>query len=212
MDNRKNFPSLGMFAAVLVAFIFPFFTFSCQNIELFTMSGYDLALGVDKEVNQASNPFAGMMEDSATKAASANTETTENDPNVYALGALVLAVVGVGASLAGGRGAALGGAIAGALGALCLVILRSNVAGAFNEAMKEQQGSGGSGGAEADQLLGAMGEMFKVEMKSGWWLALLLFAAAAVYNVMRYTRKPAPTYSASMPPAQPSPYSGSGVA
>ncbi len=206
MEENGNRISLGLFGGVLIAFLLPFATFSCQTVDLATQSGYDLAVGRDVQPEIGENLAAALQDSSSTVEpdSTASAREMEMDPNLFALAALGFAVIGIGLSVgADRRRAAATAAVAGA-GALSLIILKSNLVSNFRDLFLESQ-EATRGAANPDPMAEAMAQgMFNVEMKEGWLLALALFIAAAALNAWLYTRKPAaPTYAAPAPAAPP---------
>ncbi len=209
MEQNGNKISLGLFGGILIAFLLPFATFSCQGMELGSLSGYELAVGKDMETKTPENPFAGLMDSTATASTdeAAATQTTEADPNFFAIAGLALAVVGIALSLSADRRRAAATAAVAAAGALTLLLLKGDLSSRFREAITEgQNAAGGAGANDLDQMGAAMAQMFKVEMKEGWMLALVLFIAALALNAWRATRKPAAPAYAAPAPAAPPPY------
>jgi hypothetical protein len=208
VEENGNKISLGLFGGVLVAFLLPFATFSCQAVELATQSGYDLAMGKDVRPEIADNLSAALRDSSSAVEAdsTASAREMEMDPNLFALAALGFAVIGIGLGVGADRRRAAATAAVAAAGALSLMVLKSNVAGNFRDLIRESQDAS-RGAANPDPMAEAMAQgMFGVEMKEGWLLALALFIAAAALNAWLYTRKPdAPAY-ASPAPAAPPPY------
>lgn len=105
-------PSTVAFAVAVLLFLMPFIDIKCNNMSLQQVSGLQLATGFKMKNNSSDNSFLNdvktdKVDDTITKA---TTKTDKKDPNMYALIALGLGVLGLLLSFTNAK-AALGGAM-----------------------------------------------------------------------------------------------------
>lgn len=148
------------------------------DVEIVSATGWDIVIGSEVE---PSEEFAGLAELGGEV-----TPTQDEDfpGRIYAILALAVGIVGVGVSFLRARVGAVSALVAGVLGALFLFLLRSSITSDFGQA-------------------GLIG--FQVSFEIGWWLALLLFIAAAAFAGWALaTPAERPTeFAAPAPPATP---------
>ncbi len=132
---------------ILVIFFMPFVNVSCTNMVNIPLSGVDLATGKTIEFKE---PFS----DKVTR------ERIEPEP--YATIALGVAVLGLLVGFARTSAARLVNAVAGAAGAVLLLLLRSKI---------------------DDAVMRESGGLISVSYEAGYWIALVLFLLAAMVSV-----------------------------
>lgn len=141
----------GGFVLALLCFLFPWVSVSCpgQSGRLFRFTGVQLAVGA---TIQEPTMFGGSSQ-----------RKVSGEP--LALAALGCGVVGLGVTLAKGRGARAGGAALGAAGLLLLVLLKSKLEG---DLAREAQG------------------VLEAHWEAGFWITCVGFVAAAVVNFLAW--------------------------
>ncbi|HEU0013378.1 MAG TPA: hypothetical protein VFQ45_06825 [Longimicrobium sp.] len=181
--------SLGLFAAALLLFFFPFVTVSCNGVPIGSLTGVQLAIGADPA------PPDQVGDAGPAAAAAAELVPDEAAPQPMALLALVATVAGLGAAVfLRGTAAAKAGFLAGMTGAMSLVGLQQSVGGDIRE-----------GAAKVASQLGQNGGIIiTFQFTELFWLTLMVLAAAGVLNYMNWDVSP--PYSP--PGAAPSPGGG----
>jgi hypothetical protein len=150
--------SASMFALILICFFLPFITISCQSQDVITMTGLQMATGVEISV-----PNSLPTNLSSIDSLSSLTESKKIPGNSTAVLAFCTAAAGLTTTLLlkNRQQKYLIPAISGGLGTLLLLFLKSNT---DDSVLK--QGSG----------------MIKINYGLGFWLALILFLGAAGLN------------------------------
>lgn len=172
MAEKTKF-SPALFLGVLICFLLPFASLSCGGQKLATFSGIQLVLGVD-----ASDVMSDQMAElgQALGEAPAQEEETSREP--LAIVALLAALAGLVLTLRGPAGLKMkAAAAAGLVGVVALIGLSMSL----SSQVRDQAAAEGMEGMEG--MMEGMA-MFDVSMEPGYWLALALFAAAAVINGM----------------------------
>lgn len=111
-------PSSVAFIVAVLLFFMPFIDIKCNNMSLQTVTGIQLATGFKMKNSSSDNSFLDDLktdkaDETITKT---TTKTDKKDPNLYALVALGLGVLGLLLSFTSAR-AAVGGAMVTAIGA-----------------------------------------------------------------------------------------------
>lgn len=155
------------------------------EVELFSVTGFDIVIGSDIDV---SGPLGGLGGAQPTEDAGS---AGDFEGRFYVILALAAAVLGLGLSFLREK---LGSAMATVMGVAGLAFLLL-----FRMAFSPDLG------AQADAAAGAL----SVNWKIGWWLALVAFvlaAAAGVWVAMTGTGAPATVgYGETAPPGEPPP-------
>jgi len=160
-----------LFVVTVLCFFLPFVTVSCGGIKI-SVSGMKLAFG-----GKVSMPFEDSQPFGFPQQPPQRSSTSEKgvDAHPVAIIALLCALAGIGLSFTPVR-SAIAPAIAGALGALFLIILQSQTGGELK----------------------AQGPI-SVEMDIGYVFALLLFIGAAGWNGWLFYSSRAPATAAGVP-------------
>lgn len=163
MDSLKKYLSPSMFGIILLCFLLPFVTVSCGKSKeaAVTLTGMQLATGWSADKHQES-------------------------PNPLAVGALVLAVSGVGLGFWQNKNRFMSSSIVGGLGVVSLLTLKT----LFDSAVaKEGEG------------------VLTTSWESGFMVAFLLFAGACIFNVfeMKQNTVSVPAAPAAPPPTREGP-------
>lgn len=143
--NQRSRISPILFVLCIVSFFFTFVEISCQGQKVVSLSGIQLATGTSVDQPQMFGP--------------AKKEKIAMEP--FALLALLAAIAGAAVFFMAAAMKEKISAIAGAVGAICLLITHSRL---DDEIVKRGQG------------------MFQVSFGMGYSLALLLFLAATAWN------------------------------
>lgn len=112
MTPVSKIPSSAAFAVAILLFLMPFVDIKCNGTSLQTISGVQLATGFQMKNNSSDNSLLNdlktdTVDEGITKA---TTKSDKKDPNMYALIALAVGVLGLGLSFTNGK-AAIGGAM-----------------------------------------------------------------------------------------------------
>lgn len=173
-------PSTVTFVVAVLLFLMPFIDIKCNNMSLQTVSGVELATGFKlKESNGASS----FMDETVTKT---TTKTDKKDPNLYAMVALGLGVLGLLLSFTNAK-AAIGGAMvtgiasAGALIGLMLDIKKKIKLDTGSSGEKKSEGGGFDDfGKELTEKMN-----ISVDFTPWFYIAVLAFLAAAFFCYKR---------------------------
>jgi len=145
MENGLRRMSPAIFALALICFFLPFVEMSCQGQKILTLTGIQLATGTT-----IAQPAAFGQ---------AQTRRVSGEPS--AVVALLSAIVGLGLSFLKNGKAPIGPAIAGGLGLVTLLLLKSKMDG---------------------DILREGGGMIQVEYAVGFWTTFILYASALALN------------------------------
>lgn len=187
-------PSTVAFAVAVLLFLMPFIDIKCNNMSLQQVSGLQLATGFKMKNNSSDNSFLNdiktdRVDDTITKA---TTKTDKKDPNMYALIALGLGVLGLLLSFTNAK-AALGGAMvtgvasAGALIGMMLDIKKKVKLDMPDMSDKTPDNDVGN---TIDKIGDKMNDLtdkmnISVEFTPWFYIAVLAFLAAAFFCYKR---------------------------
>jgi hypothetical protein len=146
----------------------PFLDLKCNNVSLQKFKGVELAMGIEIKTNDSLfGNLDSMDSNSALK-------KEKKDPNVYALGALLLGVSGLLLSLLSSKAGGVGGLLTGSLAVVSLIMLFIDIK---KQIKTEIPGMGSGGGA---------GQMYiSVDFTPMYYITVLVFIAAAVLSYKR---------------------------
>ena len=173
-------PSSVAFAVAILLFFLPFAEIKCGGRTFAKNSGLGIALGKDWQAEKES-----MFGNETNKMD--NDETKKQDPNVYAIVALGLGVLGLLLSFANARSAAGAAVVTGILSAGALI-------GLMLDLQKKVKGNAGGPPAKGDgsDLFG-LDKLNDVKMTidfTPWfYVAVIAFLAAAFFSYRRMTSK-----------------------
>ncbi len=142
----------------LLCFLLPFVQISCGGQKLVSLTGVQLMTGT--EIKPPNEIFGMKAESSDLKM----TSKSKTDPNWFAAIAFVAGLAGVLFALVKMERGGLIGGIAGAVGAVSLLIMRVNISGELSK--------------------NPMGAAFTIDYEAGYYLALLLLIFGAVTLLM----------------------------
>jgi hypothetical protein len=158
---KKITPSL--FGLILICFFLPFTTISCQNTPLITMSGFEVATGVNLDKSSALGSLSGA---SASISSSEKSQSERKIPGTPIAGlAFAIACAGIAVGFVKIAQQAAVQAGLGVLGVVLLIVLKSQIDG---QMVKQGQG------------------MLQVSYGAGYWLALLAFLGASATSGYRF--------------------------
>ncbi len=160
-------PASLLFTIGALLFLFPFLDFKCNNFSVVKITGLELATGTHFRSATPDQSLVGTLE--RTTGYVSKEAMGSNEPNYFALAALVLGVVGIILALLNGRNAAIGAMIAGMLAVASLIGLMIDIKSDINKAVE----------ANAD----AVGLRFTFTPL--FFLALLFFIGAAFFSYRR---------------------------
>jgi hypothetical protein len=122
-------PSTVAFAIAVLLFFMPFVDIKCNGMKLQDVRGFELATGFKMKNSGSDVPYLDDVKtDGIDKAITkTTTKTDEKDPNLYAMIALGLGVIGLGLCFVKNKMAAGSGMVAGVLGAAALIGLMLDI-------------------------------------------------------------------------------------
>jgi predicted RND superfamily exporter protein len=173
-------PSSVSFVVAVLLFFMPFIDIKCNNMSLQTVSGIQLATGFKlKESNGASS----FMEETVTKT---TTKTDKKDPNLYAMVALGLGVLGLLLSFTNAKAAIGGAMVTGIASAGALIGLMLDI----KKKIKLDTGSSGGNKSEGggfDDFGKELTEKMNISVDFTPWfyVAVVAFLAAAFFCYKR---------------------------
>jgi hypothetical protein len=170
MEEFKRIINPILFLIIIICFFLPFFNLTCQQQKIASVTGFDLISGTTISTNSINKEMKGLSIPEINK----GIKTEEVSPEPLALIAFLLAVIGMILSFFGNI-SEIGASIAGLLGILVLIFLSSFI---------------------SDDILGKVQyQPLAVECATGFYLALIFFITALIYNAylfyLRYKSIPA---------------------
>ena len=122
-------PTAIAFAVAILLFLMPFVDIKCNNMSLQQVSGIQLATGFKMKNNSSDNSFLNdiktdKVDETITKTA---TNTDKKDPNLYALIALGLGVLGLALSFTNAKAAISGAMVTGIASAGAMIGLMLDI-------------------------------------------------------------------------------------
>ncbi len=188
-------PSTVAFVVGVLLFFMPFIDIKCNGTSLQTVSGFKLATGFTMK-NSDSNSFMGDdKKDNSDNEASTKTpsKSDNKDPNLYAMIAMGLGVLGVVLSFTNAK-AAIGGAMitgiaaAGALIGMMLDVkknIKSSIPGTGGKSSTDDDPTGISKGL--DKIGQEMNDKLNITVDFTPWfyIAVIAFLAAAFFSYKR---------------------------
>ncbi len=184
-------PSTIAFAVGILLFLMPFVDIKCNNMSLQQVSGLQLATGFKMKNSSSDNPFLNdiktdKVDEGITKT---TTKSDSKDPNMYAMIALGLGVLGLFLSFTNAK-AAIGGAMVTGIGSAgALIGLMLDIKKKIK--MPSVGGAGGSKdgglGEKIDDLGKELGDKINISVDFTPWfyISVVAFLAAAIFCYMR---------------------------
>lgn len=162
----SKIPSSVTFAVAVLFFFMPFVDIKCNNMSLQKINGIELATGF--RVKTSDNSLFGNLDNLDTNTSAKKSE--RKDPNMYALGALVLGALGFILAMFAGKAGGIGGVVTGALGAVSLVVLWTDIKKDIKSEVSE---------ASVKDI------QVSVDFTPMFYLTVILFIAAAAMSYKR---------------------------
>jgi hypothetical protein len=158
---KKITPSL--FGLILICFFLPFTTISCQDTQIVTMNGFQVATGTNVDKTGGLGGFASGLESLSGSEKSKSTRAIPGSP-IAGL-ALAIACAGIAVGFVKIAQQAVVQAGLGALGVIMLIALKLQI---DDQTVKQGQG------------------MLQVTYGTGYWLAILAFLGASAVSGYRF--------------------------
>lgn len=185
-------PSTVAYVVAVLLFFMPFIDIKCNNMSLQTVTGFQLATGFKMKNNSSGNSyFNDVKTDKVDKAITKGaTNTDDKDPNMYALIALGLGILGLVLSFAKAKVAIGGAMITGIASAGAMIGLLLDI----KKKVKMDLPDTGSGGDISDGI-SKIGKTvsdkmnISVDFTPWFYVALIAFMAAAFFCYKRMSSK-----------------------
>lgn len=188
-------PSSVTFVVAILLFFMPFIDIKCNNMSLQQVNGIQLATGFQMKNNSSNNSFfndfkTDEVDKTITKT---TTKTDKKDPNLFAMVALGLGILGLILSFTNAKAAIGGAMVTGVLSAASLVGLMIDIKKKVKIDMPKT--SGDSDGGILDKGFDKIGKSMSdnlnisVDFTPWFYIALIAFLAAAVFSYLRMTSK-----------------------
>ncbi len=173
---KTKTPSLISFGVGLLLFFVPFLDIKCNGMVLQKVSGLQLATGFKVEGPGTSNSLVGNLE-RLDNNRNVNLAKGRRSPNIPALVALVLGIVGLVLAL---RDSKKGSLIAAALATAALITTMIDV----KSKLKTEITASRQEGMDGFSTRGSFGDdmVLSIDFAPGFYLALLAFAAAGYFS------------------------------
>lgn len=175
-------PATVAFIVGVLLFFLPFMEIKCGNNTLQQVSGFQMATGFNVKSNKPGN---SLLDDFNTNKSERNISKTEKkDPNMFALIALGLGVIGLLLSFAKARGVLGIGMITGLLAAVALIVLMIDVK---RQVKLEMPASSGGEDNNLFKGMNSFGDNMGISVVFTPWfyIAVIAFLAAAFFCYKR---------------------------
>lgn len=182
-------PSSVAFVAGVLLFFMPFVVIKCNNMPLQEVSGFQLATGFQMKNNNSGNSFMNdfkspLADDEKTKEV---TKTEKKDPNLFAMVALGLGVLGLLLSFTNAKAGIGVAMVTGILGTAALIGLMIDIK------KKAKIDTHDVGGGSGEDILGLNkigrqvtdGVNISVDFTAWYYVAVIAFIAAAFFCYKR---------------------------
>lgn len=174
-------PSSVAFIVGILLFLLPFAEIKCGGTAIAKNSGFGIAIGT-KWQNIASNNMFGDNRDKEDKT---DSEMKKQDPNIYAIAALGLGVLGLLLSFADARSAAGAALVTGILSAGALIGLMLDLQKKVKTDMGSNTPKSDGGGLFGLDKLNDM--KMTIDFTLWFYVALIAFLVAAFFSYRRMT-------------------------
>jgi|GEM_PF-404329 len=180
-------PSTVAFAVGVLLFFMPFVDIKCNGTSLQTISGFQLATGFQMKNSSSDNPFLNdvktdKVDETITKT---TTKADKKDPNLYAMIAMGLGILGLLLSFTNAKAAIGGAMVTGVASAGALIGMMLDVKKKVKLDMPDTGGKSSSG---TDSLgLDKLGDNLRITVDFTPWfyIAVVAFLAAAFFCYRR---------------------------
>lgn len=185
-------PSTIAFAVGVLLFLLPFVDIRCGGMSIQTVSGVQLATGFQMKNSSSDNP---LLNDLKTNEADqtitkATTKSDKKDPNLFALVALALGVVGLLLSFLNSKAGMAVGIVTGLGSAGSLIGMMLDIKKKAKLDMPDMGSGGGSGGDGGfgkglNDLTNDISSKISVDFTPWFYVAVVAFVAAAFFCFKR---------------------------
>ena len=186
-------PSAVAFAVAILLFLMPFVDIKCNGTSLQTITGVQLATGFKMKNNNSGNSFlddvkTDKVDEGITKT---TTKSDEKDPNLYALVALGLGVLGLILSLTNAKAGMGGAMVTGVASAAAMIGMMIDVKKKVKLDMPDTVGNGGDVSKGIDDFGKSMTDKINITVDFTPWfyIAVIAFLAAAFFCYKRMQTK-----------------------
>jgi hypothetical protein len=182
-------PASVAYIAGILLFFMPFIDIKCNNMSLQTVSGFQLATGFKMKNNSSDNSFLNDMKtDDVDKGITKTTTKTDNkDPNMYAMIALGLGILGLLLSFTNAKAAIGGAMITGIASAGALVGLMLDIKKKVKLDMPTTGKKGGDDALGLDKFSNELSDKIAISVDFTPWfyVAIVAFIVAAFFCYKR---------------------------
>jgi len=179
---ETKIPSTVAYVVGVLLFFMPFVDIKCNNMSLQEVSGIQLATGFTMKKNGADNSFLNDMKMDKTEGTTAKSD--KKDPNIYALIALALGIIGIILSITNARAASGAAMVTGIASAGALI-------GLFIDIKKQVKLDMPDSGGDISKGIEDIGRTvtdkmnISVDFTPWFYIALISFLAAAYFCYKR---------------------------
>lgn len=181
-------PSSIVFGVGVLLFFMPFLDIKCNTMVLQKVSGVQLATGFQIKSPGSDNTLVGGFENMNDNDTKATTKGEKKEPNMLALAALVLGVVGLALALLNAKTGGTGGIITGILAAVALIATMIDVKSKVKAEMPGLRNRPGGDDASGFDKLGDS-IYIAVDFTPWFYIAVIAFLAAAFFCYKRMQAK-----------------------
>ena len=184
-------PSSVAFVVAVLLFFMPFIDIKCNNMSLQQVSGFQLATGFKMKNNSSDNSFlndikSDKVDEGITKA---TTKTDKKEPNLYAMIALGLGILGLLLSFTNAKAAIGGALVTGIASAGALIGMMLDIKKKIKLDMPDTGGgkSGGNDTMGLDKIGNEMSDKINITVDFTPWfyISVIAFLAAAFFCYKR---------------------------
>jgi hypothetical protein len=193
-------PSSVAFAVGVLLFLMPFVDIKCNNMSLQQVSGLELATGFKMKNSSSDNPFLDdvkneTIDQGITKA---TTKTDKKDPNLYAMIALGLGVLGLLLSFTNAKAAIGGAMVTGIASAGALIGMMLDIKKKAKTDLNIPELDGKTGDNDIGEKIDNIGEKVNevtdkiditIDFTPWFYIAVIAFLAAAFFAYRRMSSK-----------------------
>ena len=181
--KKFSFFSPTFFGLVLMSFFLTFFDLKCNKESLAKVTGIDLVTGKNIDMPSLGDEFEDAFsaddkddDDNSEKKSTSSKKQAKNESfdvpsNMFAIVALILALVGMAAYFVPNKkNSQIISFLAGIVGIMSLIILKSNLENKMNQSLPGKSDTPGLN--------------ISADLEIGFYLAIFFFAAAAIWNII----------------------------
>ena len=162
-------PTSVALGVALLLFLMPFLDIKCNDMSLQKISGLELATGFRVKTSN-NDSFLGNLDKMDNSSKSSNAKGEKKDPNLFALAALGLTLLGLVLSLLSAKGGGIGALLTGILAAVSLILLMIDIKGDIKTEIGDASKEGVS---------------ISVDFTSVFYITIVLLLTAAYFGYKR---------------------------